>query len=154
MREHLFRSRDARMVGGVCAGLGSYLRMDPILVRIFFVMLTLADGLGMLLYLVLWLIIPVEGAQPQADIRNTMREGVEEITGRAREIGGELQAGQVPMGSQMGVIVGAVLIIFGVFMFLDFLNVQWLAWFRLELLWPGLLILAGSLLLLRSFRDK
>lgn len=154
MKEHLLRSREERMVGGVCAGLGSYLRIDPILVRIFFVILILADGVGMILYLLLWLIIPVEGAQSQADIRDTMRNGAEEISARAREIKGELQAGQAPMGSQMGVIVGSVLIMFGVFMFLDIMNLPWLAWFRLELLWPGLLILAGLLLLLRRSREE
>jgi len=154
MRERLVRTREERMVGGVCAGLGSYLRIDPMLVRVFFVLLTLAEGVGVILYLVLWLIIPGEGAQSPADYQSNIREGAEEISARARGMGSELRNGQGFKGSQAGFIVGTVLIIFGAFMFLDRLNLHWLAWFRMELLWPGLLILAGLMLLLRRSRAE
>jgi phage shock protein PspC (stress-responsive transcriptional regulator) len=55
----LMRSED-RMVAGVAGGLGDYLGIDPTLVRILFVLLTLlgGGGLGILLYIVLWIIMP------------------------------------------------------------------------------------------------
>lgn len=54
----LTRSTDDKVVGGLSAGLGRYLGIDPIVFRIAFVVLTLAGGSGILLYLVGWLMVP------------------------------------------------------------------------------------------------
>ena len=57
----LYRSQDNRMVGGVCAGLGEYIGIDPTVIRLLFVLGTIF-GLGSLIvvYLVLLLVIPEE----------------------------------------------------------------------------------------------
>ncbi len=57
--KQLTRSED-RMVAGVAGGLGEYLSIDPTVVRILFVLLTLLGGglLGILVYIVLWIIMP------------------------------------------------------------------------------------------------
>ncbi|MEX2240491.1 MAG: PspC domain-containing protein [Burkholderiales bacterium] len=47
-----------RMIGGVCGGLGEFLELDPVLFRAAFLVLAVVGGLGILLYLVLWLLIP------------------------------------------------------------------------------------------------
>jgi phage shock protein PspC (stress-responsive transcriptional regulator) len=49
------------MIGGVCAGLGVYFNTDPVWFRMGFVLLTLAGGAGIRIYLVLWVIIPEAG---------------------------------------------------------------------------------------------
>ena len=46
------------MLGGVCAGLGRYLGLDPVLLRIAFVVLAVAGGGGVLLYVLGWVLIP------------------------------------------------------------------------------------------------
>jgi phage shock protein C len=56
----LYRSRSDRMVAGVCGGLAKYFNVDPTLVRLVFVVLALAGGPGLLLYLVMWIITPIE----------------------------------------------------------------------------------------------
>jgi len=56
--KQLFRSRANRMLGGVCAGLGDYFEVDANLVRLIFVLLALASGTGIILYLIAWIIIP------------------------------------------------------------------------------------------------
>jgi phage shock protein C len=56
----LYRSRTERWLAGVCGGLGNYFGVDPTLVRVIFVILSLTFGSGFLIYLVLWLIIPNE----------------------------------------------------------------------------------------------
>lgn len=56
----LRRSRDERVIGGVCAGLGRYLGIDPVLLRIAFVVLAIAGGGGVVLYIVGWILIPEE----------------------------------------------------------------------------------------------
>lgn len=55
----LRRSTD-RVIGGVCAGLGRYLGIDPVLLRIAFVVLALAGGGGIVLYIVAWILMPEE----------------------------------------------------------------------------------------------
>ena len=54
----LYRSRRDRLVAGVCGGLGQYFNVDPVLVRIAFVVLTLATGVFLLVYLVLAILTP------------------------------------------------------------------------------------------------
>lgn len=56
----LYRSRTDRMIGGVAAGLGQYFSIDPTLVRLLFVIGTLAGGPGLLAYIILLIIVPEE----------------------------------------------------------------------------------------------
>ncbi len=56
----LYRSQDQRMLGGVCGGLGEYFNIDPIIVRLIFIAFALIGGGGLLLYLIMWLLIPLE----------------------------------------------------------------------------------------------
>lgn len=58
--KRLIRSRNNRMLFGVCAGLADYLNVDPAIVRLLAVLLTLWNGVGLLIYLVLALIMPQE----------------------------------------------------------------------------------------------
>jgi phage shock protein PspC (stress-responsive transcriptional regulator) len=51
-------SAKERMIGGVCGGLGEFFELDPVLFRAAFLVLAFIGGLGILLYLVLWLLIP------------------------------------------------------------------------------------------------
>lgn len=53
----LYRSSTDKMIAGVCAGLGAYFGVDPTIVRIIFVVLGLAGGPGVLLYLILWVLV-------------------------------------------------------------------------------------------------
>jgi phage shock protein C len=54
----LYRSRKNRIIAGVCGGLGEYFGLDPALIRLFWVFITLAFGSGILLYLIAWILIP------------------------------------------------------------------------------------------------
>jgi phage shock protein PspC (stress-responsive transcriptional regulator) len=58
--KRLYRIRDGRLVAGVCAGIAAYFGVDPTLVRLAFVLLTVFGGIGILLYLGAWLVIPDE----------------------------------------------------------------------------------------------
>lgn len=60
--KRLVRSRDDRILFGVCAGLASYLNVDPVLVRLAVALLTLWNGVGLLAYLVLAIVMPQEPA--------------------------------------------------------------------------------------------
>jgi phage shock protein C len=56
--KRLLRSRDGRMLAGVCAGLAAYFGIDVNLVRLAFGIFTVFYGLGALLYLIAWVILP------------------------------------------------------------------------------------------------
>jgi phage shock protein C len=57
----LYRSRKSRVISGVCGGLGEYLNIDPTVIRLVFVLLTVISlGYGLFIYLVMLLIIPEE----------------------------------------------------------------------------------------------
>jgi phage shock protein C len=57
-RKGLFRDPDNRVLGGVCSGLGYYMEVDPVILRVILAVLFLAFGFGMLVYLILWIAIP------------------------------------------------------------------------------------------------
>jgi phage shock protein C len=54
----LMRSTTDKMIAGVCGGLAEYFDIDPTLVRALFVIVTLLGGSGILIYIVLWLVMP------------------------------------------------------------------------------------------------
>jgi phage shock protein C len=58
--KRLYRSRQERMLGGVCGGLADYLGLDPTVVRLIFLLLFFHGGQGLLIYLIMWLIVPEE----------------------------------------------------------------------------------------------
>ena len=58
MQSRLMRSRRDAVIAGVCGGLGEYFNIDPVIVRLIFVLATLTSGIGFVLYPVLWLIMP------------------------------------------------------------------------------------------------
>ena len=71
-RREIRRSRADRVLGGVAAGSAHYFGIDPVLVRLGFVLLTIAGGSGILLYLIAWLIIPEEAeGEERAPVRST-----------------------------------------------------------------------------------
>jgi len=56
-KKRLFRDVDNRMLGGVCSGLGAYLNLDPVIIRVIF-LVAILSGISLLVYLVLWIVIP------------------------------------------------------------------------------------------------
>ncbi|MEO8401277.1 MAG: PspC domain-containing protein [Gammaproteobacteria bacterium] len=57
--KHLYRSRNQRVLAGVCGGLGEYFNIDPTWIRLIFIFMTLL-GLGtfLIVYLIFWVIVP------------------------------------------------------------------------------------------------
>ena len=64
MEKRLQRSRSEKMIGGVCGGLAAYFGIDPTIVRILWVVITLIGGAGILAYLILWIVMPQEPPAP------------------------------------------------------------------------------------------
>ncbi len=137
-RKKLYRSQSNRVIGGVCAGLAHYLDVDPVLVRLVFVVLAF-NGLGVAVYLILWLVVPDESHRELAG-EDIVRANLEDMRQKARSLGQSWAQGQ-----QGAVLVGILLIALGA----AFLVHTFVPWVDAGLLWPVALIVIGAYLLLR-----
>ena len=57
MVKRLYRSKKNKVIAGVCGGIAEYLEVDPVIIRLIWVVASLAWGAGILAYLIAWLII-------------------------------------------------------------------------------------------------
>lgn len=136
MQKRLRRSTEDRMLGGVCGGLAEFFEVDSNLVRLAFLLLALFTGTGVVLYLLLWLILPEEGKEELH--RDRWGRIKWELRERARELG------------EANWWLGVGLVAAGVVLLLR--NLGLFSWFQWRLVWPALLILAGGWLLVQRRR--
>lgn len=153
MNKKLFRSRNNTMIAGVCGGLGEYLGIDPTFIRIFFVLIALNHSIGVLIYFLLWIIVPRADSRDQT-LADSARSGAEEILEHARTITNDLGRSARDPRSQAVLFVGVALILFGAYYLLRSLQLPWLMFLNSDLLWPVLVIIAGLALLYRHWRGE
>ena len=153
MNTSLYRSNTDRMLGGVCGGLAGYLGIDVTLVRLFFVLLAMGTGLGVLVYFVLWIVAPDEKQLANGTTwEDNIKDSAKDFGARARSVGEEFENAVRTPHPKAGTIIGTALIIAGSLLFIDNLAIPWLWWFSFDILWPGLLVLGGSMLIFRRAR--
>lgn len=146
MENRLYRSKKNRMLGGVCGGIGEYIKIDPNLIRFIFLILFFGGGVGFWLYLFLWIFIPEEGTKTEYKFT------ADQIGERVKGVGDDFIAAVTQPHPQAGLIVGSALIFLGAFLLLDNLNIPWLWWLDFDILWPILLIAGGVLVIFRRFK--
>lgn len=150
MERRLYRSQNNRMIGGVCGGLGQYLGIDATIVRLFFVLLAFGNGIGIPLYLLLWIVVPPEDQERDTSFSSTVRSGSEEIAAQAREMGEELRTMVRNPNPQVSLIIGAALIIMGLIFLSQSLRLPWLNWLDFDIVLAIMLIFGGVVLLWRN----
>ena len=143
MNKKLFRKPVGAMLGGVCAGLGEYLGISPLFIRLFFVLWAVTGGSAFLVYLVLWVVIPTEGDTYPMN-----------LDGRIKQVGKEISEVARHPNSQLVVFAGVGLIGMGVFFILQQAGFPWSGWFNWDVIWPVVLVLAGIALIVRSLIRK
>jgi phage shock protein PspC (stress-responsive transcriptional regulator) len=136
------------MIAGVCGGLGEYLKIDATLIRLFFILLAFGSGVGVLAYLLLWVIVPPEGAA-ETSSAETARAGADEVAERVRSMGDDVRRALQQPHPQAALLIGGSLIALGLIFLLGNLQIPWLRWLRFDVLWPLLLIAAGAVLIWR-----
>ncbi len=57
-KKKLRKSKKDKVIAGVCAGLAHYLNIDPVILRIIWILLVICFGVGIIAYLVMWIIMP------------------------------------------------------------------------------------------------
>ncbi len=136
----LKRSKDNRVVGGVCGGLSAYFDVDVTLLRIVAVVLAFADGVGILLYLILWIVVPEEGSDSSAKTGERVKSFVSEVGTQAETI---MEGGS--RGSGFRNLLGLCIVVIGLLALArEFFPATWFDW---DLLWPILLIFIGVYIL-------
>ena len=160
-----FRRGKDRILGGVCSGLAEGLRIDPLWVRLGFVLLAFLQGVGLLIYIVLWLVMP-----EQVGGQDRMGSGFDSMGADLKRIGAELksQFGGTPKPAptqeppapseptapsssatrstgRTSIGLGVVLVAVGLILLgANTGLVQW------SVIWPTVLIILGVLLLART----
>ena len=152
MEKRLYRSKTDAILGGVCSGLAKYLQIDPTLIRLIFVLITLAGGAGVLIYIVMWIIVPEEGTIQTNAPEVLSGEGLRDRFGDMRDDLVDAVRQPNPAGVR---ILGVALVIYGAFLIIQNLHLPWLNWLSADIVWAGLLILGGAALIWRYTRkDK
>lgn len=139
MAKQLYRSKHNRLVSGVCGGIAEYLDMDPTLIRLVWVIITMMGGIGFIAYLVSVVIIPenpygshVHGVEktPENDVTATEYHAhrPEGISRKNR------------------ILAGVFFIGLGIIFFME----QYFYWMDFEKLWPLLLIVLGVYIIYRG----
>lgn len=154
MATRLYRSTTDSMLGGVCAGLGDYFNFDPNLIRLLFVVLAVAPGIGIPAYILLWLLVPEEEEREDATLGERIREGADDIAEHARSLAGKLEDKSGPAAPMASFAIGAVLVVVGIGFLLRNLGFTWMNWVARVWVWPSLLILVGFVFLWRWIRNR
>jgi phage shock protein C len=151
-QQRLMRSSDDKVIGGVCGGLGHYFGIDPVIVRLVMVALVFAGGVSLLIYPVMWLVMPAQGAtQPSfgesfQDMQRQAHTFGQQAGEQAQAVFGaprfDPQTGQpIDMTERRNRTLGLVLLGVGVLMLASYFGSGQLA--------LALMIVAGGFYLLR-----
>ncbi len=154
MEKRLYRSRTDRMIWGVCGGLADYFNIDATVIRLIFVLLVFANGIGVLAYIIMAIVVPLEGsksATPGEVVKENvaeMRESASEIGGKVRTTVQEAKESEAPEHKyhRARTAFGLVIIVLGALLLLSSLDLFW--WFHWSTLWPLVVIAIGVLLIL------
>ncbi len=162
MEKKLYRSRSDSMIAGVCGGLGEYLNVDPVWIRLGFVLLLFGGAsVGFWAYVILWIVVPQEG-RAKTTPGETVQANVQEMAERARELGQGVQRGlrngrEASEGNGNGndssgvAVVAMGFILVGAVLLLDNMNLfSWLNW---GTLWPLALIFLGGALFFSRVKE-
>ena len=134
--KRLYRSTTNRVIGGVAAGLADYFKLDPLLVRLLFVIFAIVGGGAVLIYIILWIVTPeTPGESNQTKNSTTMesKENPNKPTHEAKQKG--------------NLIGGLVLITLGAIFLAD----QFIPGLDFGDLWPVILIVIGVALLFNAY---
>ena len=139
-QERLYRSNTEKVIGGVCGGLADYFAIDVVLARVVFVLLALFGGGGVLIYIVLWVVIP---SRPGNMTNHKYKAPNPEKKEGDSDVEVIYEDKTVKKNSNTGLIAGVILILVGML----FLGDRLLPWYNITDLWPLILVVIGVLMI-------
>lgn len=141
------------MLGGVAAGIGNYFDLDPNIIRFLFIILTVFGGSGVLMYLLLWLLLPTDTSETSGG-RDTMCENIgqmkETVQGFAEDIKKEVTPEKMETEQKPKTqgYLGVILVVLGIGFLL--INLGLLDMYIIRRFWPVLLVFLGVSLLSKN----
>ncbi len=156
----LYRSNQTRTIAGVAGGLSEHFNIDPVLVRIVFVLATLFGGGGLIIYIVLWIVIPEkptllnnnvkaeEKDSFQTENNNSNLNDNETISSEKMEK--EFETKKTKKNYHGNLTGGIMLITLGILFLID----RFVPEVNFGDLWPVILIVVGATILMRNFNKK
>jgi len=153
--KRLYRSAKSKVFGGVAGGIAEYFDIDPIIIRLLFVIIAFAGGGGVIVYLILWIALPLEPITPftmnmgSGEPFNPGNSGEQSTTDFST---GTSNPFEVPVKSENrnGLIGGIVLISLGVI----FLANRFIPNIDFGDLWPLVLVVLGGVLIATSLAER
>lgn len=139
----LERNSNNKVIGGVCSGLADYFNIDVALMRVAFVIALLFASFGFWLYIILWIVIPIDG-QPTTDNRQQTTDNGQ----RSTDNGQPTTVNQEPESKSKttSIFVGISVIFIGlIFLINNFLPISWI-W----KLWPLILVVIGVVMIVNA----
>ena len=156
MPRRLTRDTQHAVLGGVAAGLGEYFGVDPALVRLVFVLLAFLSGVGVLGYVVCWVIMPRKDAPGGAPAGAAAPTPADRVAAEMQEAGERIAEGLrgVARGEKRSrVVAGVILIGLGAVFLLDQMWWwHWPSWLRPGNLWPVILMIIGASIIWQAAR--
>jgi len=146
-KKKLYRSKKDRMIGGVCGGIAEYFDIDPVLVRIIAVLTIFANGIGIIAYIIAWIIIPQNPEQVSEKEEGRLRKKAEETI---QNIGEQIRENSDNNRKHSRVVGGLILLGLGVL----FLINNFLPHFNFGRFWPLILVIVGLAILAGSLKKK
>ncbi len=147
MNKKLYRNNKNAMVGGVCAGLSKYLDIDTVIVRLIFMLLFIFGGSGLIIYIIMWIMVPVENEFNNFNA-TYYNDEVDDAIYESEKSENENASKTNNSGGNMNrkldnrQIIGIAMIVFGIFFIIDkFIPIQFEEYF-----FPAIMILVGALL--------
>jgi len=152
--KRLYRSAKSKVFGGVAGGIADYFDIDPIIIRLLFVIIAFAGGGGAIVYLILWIALPLE---PLTPFTMNMGPGEPQDTGNPdAQPAADYSTGSpspftlpVKPENRNSLIGGIVLISLGII----FLANKYIPNINLSDLWPLLLVVLGGVLIATSLAE-
>jgi phage shock protein C len=141
----LYRSRTDKVIFGVCGGLAKYFAIDPAIVRISFVALGFASGVGFIGYLIFAIAVKRDPNEIDRKTKENVASLAKETSESARDFVAEVKG--VKRDDRMNML-GIVLVFLGAMLLVDKL-VPWMFW-KEKFILPALLIIFGAFLVWRS----
>ena len=139
MTRQLFRSERNKIIGGVAGGLGEYFDVDPVIIRVIFVISLFAWGLSFFVYIALWIFVPLNDVQDYP-----YNESIEDDPPSINEINSS------GIKNQRNLIAGIVLILFGLMILLHKLFPS----IKFHLVWPITLVGFGIFIIYRALINR
>ncbi len=152
MEKKLYKSSTNKIVDGVCGGLGEYFNVDPVIVRIVFVILIFWGGVGIVLYIIGMLIIPESPeAKKEKEMAEKLKKDATEIGKKANAAAQQIAAeANKKFGNKNGAqVFGLILIGLGLFFMLQTV----FPWIDFGNFWWLILIGLGVMLLLTARKE-